>query len=209
MPEYAVFWNRVRRLTRPLGLPALPGWLFVVYEVAEKAHLMTSVAEHAGLATFLREYGWLVGIGWLFVVVLWEARKPRDAERRRARAMMQLQAATVDVLRRFEALCVSYEQTPAFPTGVSWRRNELLLSVASCLEAALSTMPARQRSDFEIMLFGARIDLAQYHDRDPRPQDATELPATLAIQRALEQLRKSRQPPAPPSVTPPSSTPSG
>jgi hypothetical protein len=107
-------WARVRQIARPLGLPSLPGWLLVAFEVAEKAHLVTSIAEHTWLAGFLREWGWLIGISWLLVVVLWEARKPRDAELRRARAMMQLQAATVDVLRRFEALCVSYEQTPAF-----------------------------------------------------------------------------------------------
>ena len=91
-------------------------------------HLMTSVAKHAGLATFVREYGWLVGIGWLFVVVLWEARKPRDAERRQVKAMMQLQVATVDVLRQGvgASLCC---RRPTAPPGVKAAASRIAIQI--------------------------------------------------------------------------------
>jgi hypothetical protein len=197
-------WGRVRPILRSLGLPAIPGWLLLAFSLGKEAHFVMSLLEGIGLAGLLREYGWVIGLVWLGALVVWEARKPpRDEELRRAGAMKDLGTGTVDVIRRFEALCLAYEgQEPA--VSLSGRRHELLLALESLLKNGLDVMPPAQRAEFKHMLLGVLLDYAQYHDGDQRTRFAENLPPTLAITRALLPTRQQQ-----PEAGPPSSTASG
>jgi len=200
-------WEGVRHILRSLGWPAIPGWLLLAFSLGKEAHFVMSLLDGIGLAGVLREYGWVIGLVWLGALVLWEARKPpRDTELRQVREMERLRTATVDVLHRFEELCVAYEQTPVSAVSVSGRRHELLLSASSCLEIALSVLPPKQQRGLIFALHRAIGDYAQYHDRDQRSAASRDLPATLAIDSALDRLRAAAKPSAPPPAAPPSST---
>jgi hypothetical protein len=147
---------------------------------------VTSLLHGTGALAFFQQWGWLVGILWLAAVVVWAANKPPDEEVQRVRTMERLGQATVNAVRRFEALSRAYERSisPENTGDAQNRRHELALAVAEVLRTAVQTVPEKQRYEYRSMLMGVLLNHLEFYDGQPTLFSAV-LPPTLAIERAL------------------------
>jgi hypothetical protein len=204
-------WGSVRRVARRLGslatVPAwlsIGGWLLHFLDMAHRVVFLEEIRRGARVdpVAFLQQWGWLVGIAWLVVVVVWAAKRP-DAGAR-VQEMSWLKDSAVLFLRRFEELSLAYEKI--LPAGADLRaaeeaRRAYLVALRNVMRQALATTPRESVEEYRNVLGGILVDY--YSDRKTFPASRLAREESLRFEWCLRSLAQELLSPAPADPPPP------
>lgn len=180
--------KRISRLGKPLVL--VLGWfplLWTAFKLAHELHIVARVLAMVGpqVTQFLDHWGWLLGLAVLLsAIFLWpesETEKARQESASQDHALSNLRFYSLDLLRKFERLCRTYEAGG----DVELARFEALGAAGRALKTGPDSLPESERWKYEHLLRSLLLDYHQSLSHSELSTLGAELWVTEPIQHAL------------------------